>query len=98
IGLAIEILNQTSLPCRRQIKTGDQTVEQRDITDDDIRSVDAIVGRRLQSERKHFSIGCRLVGSPERFNACLQEFARGVAAVAEDRSQIAVTSRLSRKR
>ena len=89
IGLAVEILDQPPLPGRRQLEPGDQRGEQRDIAGPDVRRGQAVAGGGFQPEREHLGVGRRLVGTAEGFDAGLQEFGGAVAAVTENRAEIA---------
>ena len=46
---------------------------------------------RFEPEREHLGVGGGLVGAAERFDAGLQEFGAGVAAVTKHRPEIAVS-------
>ena len=48
-----------------------------------------VVRRRFEAEREHFGVGGRDIRAPEGFDAGLQELARLLGAVAEDRAEIA---------
>ena len=56
-ALAVEVLDQTPLPSGRQVETGDQIDEQRDVADMDIGPAQAVMCRRLQAEREHLGVG-----------------------------------------
>ncbi len=95
--LAVEILEQAPLPCRREFERRDQRGEQRNVAGEDRRIGDAVMGGGLQPERQRLGIGRRGVGAAEGFDAGLEEFAgaRGEAraAVAEHRAEIAEARR-----
>ena len=55
----------------------------------------SVVRRRFEPERQHFGVGGGLVGAAERFDAGLQKFGRRIAAVTEDRAEIAKARGLS---
>jgi hypothetical protein len=92
---AVEILDQTPLPRRRQIEGGNKSGEQADIAETDLRGLQAVECRRLQSEREHFGVGRCLVVASERLDAGLQDFGCRAFAMTEYRAQVAIARRLA---
>ena len=88
---AIEVLDQTPLPGRREIKRGDQRRKQPDVAGADVGRGERVMRRGLEPERQHLGIGGCGVGAPEGFDAGLQKFARLLRAMAKNRTEIAVT-------
>ena len=89
IGLAVEILDEPSLPSGRKIECRNETREQCDVANLDVGRGDAIVRCRLEAERKHLGVGGRPVGASERLDAGLQEFRGSVGAMTKNRTEIA---------
>src|SRR5215468_5756048 len=93
--LMIEILDQPPLPRGCEIKHRDKGAKQGYIAHANVRRGEAVMRRRLKSERQHFGIrGCDILPA-EGFDAGLQEFAAAVAAMTKHRPEIAKTARLA---
>jgi hypothetical protein len=63
--LAVEILDQPSLPGGREIERRHQRREQPDVAHADFRLADAVVAGRFQPEREHLGVGGRDVRAPK---------------------------------
>ena len=98
VGLAVEVVDQATLPRRREIERGDQRGEQRDVAGFHVGGRQAIARGCLEPQCEHFRIGGRRVGTAETLDTALQEFSAFSGTVPEDRAEVAVARRLARER
>src|SRR3954452_12274830 len=91
----VEVLDQPTLPRRREIKSRDQRSKQADVANADVRCGKSVKPGCFEAKRKDFRVRRGGIGAPEGFDPGLQEFAGPIAAMTEDRAQIAEALRLA---
>src|SRR3954454_10420837 len=91
----IEVLNQPALTRGREVEGCDQRGKQADVANADVRCGKSVKPGCFEPKRKDFRIRRGRIGAPEGLDPGLQEFAGPIAAMTEDRAEIAEALRLA---